>query len=400
LPYIVNLLRETRAQIKEHKKNHSELRQSHVAALAEARVLKRSPNMSHPSKILALDKAVSNEIKQLAKREQRRKLFDIINHVFNPGMNYGGLVRIDIPASDCDEPFPVGPDPKTWSGPWKSVTNPEEIASHVCAANQRQYNQAHNTPFASEPLLSYLGYNGDTAEAEALLAGTLPPASITESLLPETQQLLKTLSTQQASIKNYSSTISGEDFSNLYKVLSESTSSSPSGRHIGHYKVASTQEHLADLHAKMMSIPHLAGFSPDRWHQVVDIMLEKDLGDPKIHRLRIIALQESDFNQSNRLLLARPLTHHLEDKLLIPTMQYGSRPGKHCHSAILNKQLTFEILRQTKETAAFIENDAIGCYDRMVNPILILCLRKLGTNPKVAASLAKSWQHTIHRIKT
>ncbi len=107
MPYIVNLLRETRVQIKEHKKNHSELRQSHVAALAEARVLKRSPDMSHPSKILALDKAVSNEIKQPVKREQRRNLFDIISHVFNPSRNYGGLVRIDIPASDCDEPFPI-----------------------------------------------------------------------------------------------------------------------------------------------------------------------------------------------------------------------------------------------------------------------------------------------------
>jgi hypothetical protein len=252
----------------------------------------------------------------------------------------------------------------------------------VCAANHRQYQQAHETPFASEPLLSYFGYCGNTKEATSLLNGHLPQTSITSNLLPETKQILATLSKPSPDTKLFSATITKEEFSYLYKILPEATSSSPSGRHLGHYKVASSDEYLADLHSTMMSIPYEAGFSPTRWQTVVDIMLEKTQGDPKVHRLRIIALQESTFYQSNRLLLARPLPHHLEDNNLIPNMQYGSRPGKHCQSAILNKQLTFEIVRLTKSTAAFIENDAIGCYERMVNPLLILCLRKLGAYPK------------------
>jgi hypothetical protein len=36
----------------------------------------------------------------------------------------------------------------------------------------------------------------------------------------------------------------------------------------------------------------------------------------------------------------------------------------------------------------------------MVNPLLILCMRRLGTNPQRAESLALTWQHTIHHIKT
>ncbi len=349
-----------------------ELRQTHLAYLAEARVEKRSPNLCHPSKIEKLDKAITKEIQQLAHREQRRRMFKKISHILHPEDTHGGLTRVDIPASDNDEPYPSGPDPKTWNGPWKSVTYPEEIARHVCAANHRQYHQAHITPFASEPLLSYFGYCGNTPGAEALLEGHLPQSAVLTSLLPETKQLLNTMSQPNPVPHEFSSSFSAQEFSSLYKLLPEAISSSPSGRHLGHYKVASTYEPLAEFHSKMMSIPYLAGFSPRRWHQVVDIMLEKNPGDPKIHRLRIIALQESDFNQSNRLLIARPLTHHLEDKSLIPDMQYGSRPGKHCLSAILNKQLTFEIIRHTKETAAFIENDAIGCYDRMVNPLLIL----------------------------
>lgn len=72
----------------------------------------------------------------------------------------------------------------------------------------------------------------------------------------------------------------------------------------------------------------------------------------------------------------------------------------HCVSAILNKQLNFGIIRHTKQTAAFIENDAIGCYDRLVNPILFLQLLRVGASLYVITSLSKTWISTEHYIKT
>jgi hypothetical protein len=195
-------------------------------------------------------------------------------------------------------------------------------------------------------------------------------------------------------------TITKDQFKNLYNNIAERTSSSPSGRHLGHYKVAAKSNLLAELHTNMMSIPYMVGISPQRWRQVVDVMLEKKPGERKIHRLRIVALQESDFNQSNRLLIGHPLQHALEDGMQLPDIQHGSRASKRCHSAVLNKVLTYEIHRYRKQPLAYIENDAKGCYDRIVNPLVLVFLRILGLSSTTVSSLATTWENTYHKIKT
>jgi len=129
-------------------------------------------------------------------------------------------------------------------------------------------------------------------------------------------------------------------------------------------------------------------------------MIAKKVGDYRIHRLRIIALQESDFNQCYRLAIGRPLQRLLERHKFAPDMQHGSRSSKLCQSAVLNKQITFEIHRYAKKPIAYIENDAVGCYDRIINPLVLILLRILGLSPSATTSLANTWEQTYHRIRT
>eukprot|EP00957_Ditylum_brightwellii_P151126 11507438-Ditylum_brightwellii.AAC.1 len=86
------------------------------------------------------------------------------------------------------------------------------------------------------------------------------------------------------------------------QVQDETTSSSPSGHHYGHYKTILGHNDLCNVHAQMMSMPWLAGFTPLRWERAIDCMLEKDPGSPKIGRLRLIVIVEGDMNGTLKII--------------------------------------------------------------------------------------------------
>jgi hypothetical protein len=128
-----------------------------------------------------------------------------------------------------------------------------------------------------------------------MVSGHSPPEDIMQDLPLETQNICSTLaSVSQQHSEAHPNDITVEAFKSLYTALDERTLSSPLGRHLGHYKAATQSEKLSTLHSQLMLIPSITGISPTRWHQTVDIMLEKKPSDHRIHRIQIIALQESD----------------------------------------------------------------------------------------------------------
>jgi hypothetical protein len=92
--------------------------------------------------------------------------------------------------------------------------------------------------------------------------------------------------------------------------------------------------------------------------------------------------------------------HHLEDTKIIGEMQYGSWPGKQCRSTILHKVLLNDISRWMKSPLACIENDSMGYYDRLVNGLVLLFLRKFGFHPSITSCFSHLWDNTCHFIKT
>jgi hypothetical protein len=161
---------------------------------------------------------------------------------------------VDIPDKQANQAHFGDPnDPKTWEGPWIAITNPQEIAEVICDINAKQYHQAHSTPFGFGHLAQLLGHKGDSLYAQDLINGTLPQ-DLPHNLVPETLRILHTLAHPTTAISG-TNIITEEDFVHTFKNTKESTSSSPSGRHIGHYKAAIKDPFLVQLHSTMMSLP-------------------------------------------------------------------------------------------------------------------------------------------------
>jgi len=397
---ILTHLQQAADSLHQHQRQHVELRTTYLESLAEAIVLERSPNLVHESVSHVKEERMASQVKQLIKQENLRRMFRKIKRILTPVAKQG-ISRIDIPDPSARTEAHGDPsEPKEWKGPWLTITKPSDIATVIKEINKQQYHQAHDTPFGSGPVASAFGRQGDTLAASTVLGGYIPESLQRAPMMAETRRILETMATAYPAVQGGTGEVSWDEFISAYTVSKESTSSSPSGRHIGHYKAAVQDPTLAQLHRQMMSFPFIHGFAPDRWKRVTDIMLEKEQGNSRCHRLRILALFESDFNQAKRIVIGRRLMHHLEDFDMLSPMQDGSRPGRQCISAVLKKVLAHDYVRLTPTTAASIENDAIGCYDRLVNNLILMLLKKLGLPSTVTKCMGELWDKVVHLIKT
>jgi hypothetical protein len=107
-------------------------------------------------------------------------------------------------------------------------------------------------------------------------------------------------------------------------------------------------------------------------------MLEKIPGIARTHKLRIIQWIEADLNQVLRAAFERNITKFAQNhEGVISEHQYG-RSHSTCISPLLNKLLTIQILIQKRTNIIIFDNDAKGCYDRIISGIALARARRLG----------------------
>ena len=122
----------------------------------------------------------------------------------------------------------------------------------------------------------------------------------------------------------------------------------------------------------------------------------KKPGFPLLHRLRGIIILEADYNWILRLIWGKRLFKNAAKKGKLMTAQQAC-PGFQSISSALNKVLAYDLMRLTKRSGGSFNNDAEGCYDRIVPPHAMLCCRRMGLPKSSATMLTKILNTTIYK---
>jgi hypothetical protein len=142
----------------------------------------------------------------------------------------------------------------------------ERVEEILINRNIEQFLHAGDTPFGYTALGNELGHTGDTPMDDAIYTGALEHRSLT-------YRAIKAIVTQFCKHpllkKMINPLVTTEDFISCFGCVAEKTSSSPSGRHVGHYLACIDLKDelsilLDALYVAMMSIPLTEGFYPEQ----------------------------------------------------------------------------------------------------------------------------------------
>ena len=140
-----------------------------------------------------------------------------------------------VKDAECKQIDPKQVD-KDDNSVWRVITIPEEIELFLLKWNQLHFGQSEHesTPFIIETMQQKFDWNIFTEEAEEVLKGTYDNKEDAE--LTEIMKLVLTNCVQISPPKKTNPEITAAQLRGEMKVCGEETTTSPSGRHLGHHK--------------------------------------------------------------------------------------------------------------------------------------------------------------------
>ena len=179
----------------------------------------------------------------------------------------------------------------------------------------------------------------------------------------------------------------------------ETTSSSQSGLHFGHYVSGANSDMISDVHALKTSIALHHGIALSRWKSGLCVMIEKVAGVKLISKLRAILLMEADFNAANKIIFGQRMLNNVRQHRLMPEEIFSE---KQCmaEDGILAKTLFYDISRQLRAPAALASVDAANCYDRVAHAVASLVFRAVGAQLPMTLTMLTAIQQMQFFLRT
>jgi hypothetical protein len=177
---------------------------------------------------------------------------------------------------------------------WEHEFAQGTIEEVLLAYNHESFRKAAESPLGSGLMFDNLKFSILSTAGSEILSGQAPPswdvkdprlvAFLTSFAIPDNVKNAPPIQT----------TISEEDFIYGIKGWKEKTSMSPSGCHLGHYKaIIEDPSFYVNFLINSLAMVYLLidGRTPSTC-----VLIEKDSGEPKVNRLRIIHLFKADYN--------------------------------------------------------------------------------------------------------
>jgi hypothetical protein len=283
---------------------------------------------------------------------------------------------------------------------WETVVDRKSVEQHLLRYNRASFRAASASPCGTGPVLDDLTFSTLSPAGTDFLNGTFPLHWHGDNALLKDFLSSFSAPTSVRENKAISTLVEEADVKRGFGRWREATSTSPSGRHLGHYRAIIQDETLLLCLTKFLDIVVRRGISISRWQHAINVMIEKDAGRPCIHRLRIIHLFEADFNLILKLLWGHRLVRRADEYKMINTGQYGSVPGKTAIELVMLNQLSNDICRTNKVNIIRFDNDASACYDRILVPLGMMAARRCGMPENAIRLHADTLAHMKYNVKT
>ena len=232
-------------------------------------------------------------VKSTIRTEKCREMYRQIRLSVKPiEENAGGIKSILLPApasratEDQTNPIHLN-DTYKWlaanpGGParWQMEIDRTSVERHLLNYNRASFRAASASPCGAGPILNDLTFSTLSPAGKDLLHGMFPPSwHGDDELLREFFESFSAPPDIHSS-KFIPTRVTEDDVKRGFGRWREATSTSPSGRHLGHYRAIIQNETLLYCLSTFMDIIVQRGISITRWQHAINVMLEKDAGRP------------------------------------------------------------------------------------------------------------------------